>query len=50
MTRERLKLGKIGLGTEHLEQKPEVIQGVLRAAVEAVINYVDLLYVETAPA
>jgi len=53
MTMERRKLGKIeldvgvvGLGTEHLEQKPEVMESVLRAAVEAGANYVDLLYVE----
>jgi predicted aldo/keto reductase-like oxidoreductase len=50
---ERRKLGKaglevgvIGLGTEHLEQKPETMDAVLRAAVEAGANYVDLLYVE----
>ncbi len=51
---ERRKLGKtgldvgvIGLGTEHLEQKAKVLEGVLRVAVEAGANYVDQLYVES---
>ena len=50
---ERRKLGKtgpevgvIGLGTEHLERSVETMDAVLRAAVEAGANYVDLLYVE----
>jgi predicted aldo/keto reductase-like oxidoreductase len=50
---ERRQLGKtgavvgvIGLGTEHLEQKPETLDAVLSAAVDAGANYVDLLYVE----
>jgi predicted aldo/keto reductase-like oxidoreductase len=51
---ERRKLGKtgpevgvIGLGTEHLDRSQETMDAVLRAAVEAGANYVDLLYVET---
>lgn len=42
-----LDVGVIGLGTEHLERKPETMDAVLRAAVKAGANYVDLLYVET---
>jgi predicted aldo/keto reductase-like oxidoreductase len=41
------EVGVIGLGTEHLERTPETMDAVLRAAVEAGANYVDLLYVET---
>ena len=51
---ERRQLGKtgpevgvIGLGTEHLERSVETMEAVLRAAVEAGADYVDLLYVET---
>lgn len=54
MTMEYRKLGRtsldvsaIGLGTEHLEQSRETRDEVLRTAVEAGVNYVDLLYVET---
>ena len=36
----------IGLGTEHLEPSQETMGAVLRAAVEAGANYVDLLYVQ----
>jgi predicted aldo/keto reductase-like oxidoreductase len=39
-----LDVGLIGLGTEHLEQTPEAMEAVLRTAVEAGVNYVDLLY------
>ena len=40
------QVGVIGLGTEHLERSPATMDAVLRAAVEAGANYVDLLYVE----
>ena len=50
---EYRKLGKtgldvsfLGLGTEHLERKKENIDGILRAFVEAGLNYVDMLYAE----
>ncbi len=39
-------VGVIGLGTEHLERKQETMEDVLRTAVKAGANYVDLLYVE----
>ena len=39
-------VGVIGLGTEHIERKRETLEGILRAAVEAGVDYVDLLYVE----
>jgi predicted aldo/keto reductase-like oxidoreductase len=39
------QVGVVGLGTEHLERTPETVDAVLRAAVEAGANYVDLLYV-----
>lgn len=45
--RTGLDVGIIGLGTEHLERKRETLDTVLRLAVEAGVNYVDLLYVET---
>jgi aryl-alcohol dehydrogenase-like predicted oxidoreductase len=41
---DRLEVGVIGLGTEHLEQKQETMAEFLRTAVEAGVNYVDLLY------
>ena len=40
------EVGVIGLGTEHLERSVETMDAVLRAAVEAGTNYVDLIYVE----
>ena len=51
MERRRLgqdgpEVGVIGLGTEHLERSVETMDAVLRAAVDAGTNYVDLLYVE----
>ena len=44
--RTGLDVGVIGLGTEHLERKQETMEAVLRTAVEAGANHVDLLYVE----
>ncbi|UCC65427.1 MAG: aldo/keto reductase [Anaerolineae bacterium] len=44
--RTGLEVSPIGLGTEHIEQSDEVRGDVLRTAVEAGVNYVDLLYVE----
>jgi predicted aldo/keto reductase-like oxidoreductase len=41
-----LDVSTIGLGTEHLEKSREAREDVLRAAVDAGVNYVDLLYVE----
>ncbi|MHB0874582.1 MAG: 4Fe-4S dicluster domain-containing protein [Anaerolineae bacterium] len=41
--RTGLGVGVIGLGTEHLEQRPEVMDEVLSLAVDAGSNYVDLL-------
>jgi predicted aldo/keto reductase-like oxidoreductase len=43
--RTGLQVGVVGLGTEHLDPSAEVRRGVLRTAVEAGVNYVDLLYV-----
>ena len=42
-----LDVGVIGLGTEHIEKKKETMEAILRTAVEAGVNYIDLLY--TAP-
>jgi predicted aldo/keto reductase-like oxidoreductase len=39
-----LEVSVIGLGTEHLEQKRETMEEVLGAAIEAGVNYVDLVY------
>lgn len=44
--RTGLEVGVIGLGTEHFDPSAEVRDGILRAAVEAGVNYVDLLYVD----
>jgi predicted aldo/keto reductase-like oxidoreductase len=42
--RTGLDVSIIGLGTEHLEQTRETMEEVLRMAVEAGVNYVDLVY------
>jgi predicted aldo/keto reductase-like oxidoreductase len=39
-----LEVSIIGLGTEHLEQNRETMEGVVRIAVAAGVNYVDLVY------
>ena len=39
-----LQVSVLGLGTEHLEQNQETMEDVIRTAVEAGVNYVDLLY------
>jgi len=44
--RTGLEVGVIGLGTEHLLRQRETMDEVLRTAVEAGVNYVDLLYIE----
>jgi len=44
--RTGLDVGVIGLGTEHLERKQETMERVLHMAVQAGVNYVDLLYVD----
>lgn len=44
--RTGLNVGVIGLGTEHLEESSRMMGEVLRTAVEAGANYVDLLYID----
>jgi predicted aldo/keto reductase-like oxidoreductase len=51
MAMEYRKLGRtgidvsvIGLGTEHLEQSRTTMEGVLHTAIDAGVNYVDVLY------
>ena len=44
--RTGLQVGTIGLGTEHIEPSTTAQAEILRLAVEAGVNYVDLLYVE----
>ncbi len=44
--RTGLRVSAIGLGTEHLEQRPEVMDEVLAVAVEAGLTYMDLLYID----
>jgi predicted aldo/keto reductase-like oxidoreductase len=41
-----LQVGVIGLGTEHLLQQRETMEKVLREAVDAGANYIDLLYID----
>ena len=41
--RTGLDVSAIGLGTEHLEQSRETMEAVLDAAVDAGVNYIDLL-------
>ena len=44
--RTGLDVGAIGLGTEHLERSRGARKEVLRVAIEAGVNYIDLLYIE----
>ena len=46
--RTGLEVGAIGLGTEHLEASQETRAEVLRIAVDAGVNYVDLLWIDPA--
>lgn len=46
--RTGLEVSAIGLGTEHLEASRETRDDVLRIAVEAGVNYVDLLWIDPA--
>jgi predicted aldo/keto reductase-like oxidoreductase len=39
-----LKVGAVGLGTEHLEHSRANMEEVVRVAVEARVNYLDVLY------
>lgn len=48
--RAGLEVGVVGLGTEHLEQTRETMEEVVRTAVEAGVNYVDLVYDDPAGA
>ncbi len=48
--RTGLEVGVIGLGTEHLVRQRGTMDEVLRMAVEAGVNYVDLLYVDVTDA
>ena len=41
--RTGLDVGVIGLGTEHLEQSRETIEDVIHTAVDAGLNYIDIL-------
>jgi len=44
--RTGLKVGVVGLGTEHMVRSEESMEQVLRMAVDAGLNYVDLLYAD----
>jgi predicted aldo/keto reductase-like oxidoreductase len=44
--RTGLDVGVLGLGTEHLDPSPKVRDRILGLAVDAGVNYVDLLYVD----
>ncbi|MBN1643121.1 MAG: aldo/keto reductase, partial [Anaerolineae bacterium] len=50
MGRTELQVSAIGLGTEHLEQTRETMDEVMGVAVDAGMNYVDLLYDDPAGA
>lgn len=41
-----LNVSVIGLGTEHLERTQETMEAVFGMAVDAGVNYVDLLYID----
>jgi len=42
--RTGLDVSAIGLGTEHLEMSRETIEDVIRTAVDAGVNYIDMVY------
>ena len=44
--RTGLKVGVVGLGTEHMVRSEESMEQVLRMGVDAGLNYVDLLYAD----
>ena len=44
--RTGLKVGVVGLGTEHMMRSEESMEEVLRTTVDAGLNYVDLLYAD----
>ena len=44
--RTGLDVGVIGLGTEHIEKTVETKREILSIAVDAGVNYIDLLYIE----
>jgi predicted aldo/keto reductase-like oxidoreductase len=46
--RTGLDVSAIGLGTEHLEQSRKTMEEVLGTAVDAGVNYIDLLWVDAA--
>jgi predicted aldo/keto reductase-like oxidoreductase len=41
-----LDIGVVGLGTEHIERSVETMDLILGTAVDAGVNYIDLLYIE----
>ena len=44
--RTNLRVSEIGLGTEHLDRSRENVESMIRTAVEAGVNYVDVLYAD----
>jgi predicted aldo/keto reductase-like oxidoreductase len=44
--RTGLQVGAIGLGTEHMTLERETMERVLRTAVDAGLNYVDVLFID----
>jgi predicted aldo/keto reductase-like oxidoreductase len=45
--RTGIRVGEIGLGVEHFERSAEVMDAVLHTAVDAGVNYIDLVYNDT---